>query len=1286
MSSSERPYFHHSFKELKKLSDNNKKDRNILEEVINELSYRQSKQAITLKEELSTKKQKTPQQKAPKRRASNDPRVANQEKQNKNIANTQLKEKMERTCNKCGKPMQLRIARRGRNAGNYFLGCTGYPTCKNALDVDQNDITPEEQHEVSNRQTGRNQKSADEIIQQLGMRELSRDTNQHQHPRVLKVKAHNSTSILDLFDSRGALNGHLSSKPTRNWGIEYRRPSGTILSDKRRLLVSLYEKHLQRGKQILLDPEIESFILLNNKELSTIFSNTNFDTFNPDTGIFDSDQEKQFWKMVEAKSPNISATLCPQVYLESLIPEQSNTNQRIDFLCDTEQGYKVIEIDGEQHLDSKQKSLDQERDKILSEAGFNTLRIPAKDVAAEPEYLQLKKEYPITSPEHIAHAISVVFSRAVKCGALKLDSKQWNISIQTTKVDALLDTFFKEAISGSIRHLKNLADLIENGEDFPESIRLDIGDNNFSIIGNPAEDCEQSSDIFIHFDEIPNQELSVGHFYYRELPTSFNLRIDVIDAIPISYDPDREACKYFLKYFFRFDDFREGQWEGIKRTLSGKDSIVLMPTGHGKSIIYQLASLLKPGTALIVDPIISLIDDQIDNLENFGITRIIGISSQIEEERRKKIIDEFALGQYFLTFVAPERLQMQDFRNALRSLTTFSPISVVAIDEAHCVSEWGHNFRTSYLNLGRNCRLFCKSKGIIPPLLGLTGTASRSVVRDVKRELDILDFDAVITPESFNRQELKFRLEICSSNEKSLKLKGILESIASNFGMPSNDFFRANGKETCSGLIFCPHVNGKFGVVDVARRINDELKISSSFYSGSEPKGANKDTWNHIKRGTANDFKKNNTPLMVATSAFGMGIDKPNIRYCIHYGIPSSIESFYQEAGRAGRDRKDALCYIIASNDDPKRTTRILSDTSNIETVEKTVKETGYIESDDVLRSLFFHTKAFTGIEDELSNINAVLDLIETSKENKDISVDANKRLRAYEKAIHRLVIIGYVKDYTIDYKSKRIDIKIDNPNTENIKRTLLRYVENYQRSRAKALEDKLPKYENLSRTFLIEILHVLLKFIYETVELGRRRALLEMCQLTSEGATDETIRTRILAYLEKSEFDDQLDEIVDDIETQDLVSLILEDVVSAKHAQSLRGQVVKQLHAYPDHPSLLLLRATVECMCGEGDQDMVVESLENWANSATSNYSLSLDALADSYNHAMTIITSSMPIAAAKATKTIMYGCNDSAFIRHVLQHAKTPVERTYALTALLRMSAQKFELTANIIQEKSQ
>lgn len=1194
------------------------------------------------------------------------------------------------TCSKCGSPMKLRLARRGKNAGGYFWGCTGYPKCKNTLDANQSEITPAEKAAASGGSSGKKRWQpsipADTVIQQLGMRPLHSDTGQHQHPRSLKIKTHHPSSIFDLFDSRGCLYNQVRKEPERNWGLEYKRQSGTILTDKHRVLSSVYDKHLQRGREILLDPSLEHFILENQTELNRIFADTSFDTFNPDSAMFDSEEERQLWKCLEEKLPNITSRICPQVYLESLIPGYAETNQRVDFLCQSEFGYQVVEIDGAQHKDSRQKSIDEERDSLLTQAGFNILRIPVEQLVSKIVDIDLGRLSIHILPEHIAHVISVTFSRAIKSGVLKLNSEQWDVTIHTPVANTLLHTFLREATISCLTHLKKLADLFEIGAEFPGSVRLTIGDESFDLVGDPTENNNQADSLFIHFDKIPNQELGDGSFYYRECPTKYSLKIDVNDTPPIKFHPNREVCKYFLKYFFRFDDFREGQWEGIERTLSGNDSLVLLPTGHGKSVVYQLASLLKPGTALIVDPIISLMDDQIDNLADIGITRSVGISSQIEDEgAKKKIINDFAMGQYFFCFIAPERLQMVDFRNALRSLTTFSPISAVVVDEAHCVSEWGHDFRTSYLNLGRNCREFCASKGVVPPLLGLTGTASRSVVKDVKRELEITEFEAVITPDSFNRDELNFRLEVCDSDEKAFKLKGILQSLPSNFGVSFNDFFQANGKETNSGLVFCPHVNGTFGVVEVARVIRDELGIQTSFYSGSAPKRTDRDSWNSIKRGAAHDFKKNNTPLMVATSAFGMGIDKPNVRYSIHFSIPPSIESFYQEAGRAGRDRRDAMCYVIASNDNPTRTTTVLSDTSSIENVDEIVNETGYKQSDDILRNLFFHTEAFKGIDEELVNINSVIDQIAESEDETEISIDAASGLHICEKAIHRLVIIGFVKDYTIDYSGRRIDIQLFDIDIDRMKRSLIKYVENYQRSRAKALEKAIPTDSTFNRNSLIKIVRLLLEFIYETVEMGRRRALLEMSQICSKGATDDSIRERVLAYLERSEFDDLLDSIVEDVETQYLVTQLLEDVVSPKHAQSLRGQVVRFLESYPDHPSLLLLRATVESLCGDGSPDIVVTSLENWSKSATTKYSMSLEAMADSYNCSMDCITHSMPVAAATASKTILTNCQDDNFIRHVLEHARNELERTYAITALINLSANKLEPTTNAIREKT-
>jgi ATP-dependent DNA helicase RecQ len=228
-------------------------------------------------------------------------------------------------------------------------------------------------------------------------------------------------------------------------------------------------------------------------------------------------------------------------------------------------------------------------------------------------------------------------------------------------------------------------------------------------------------------------------------------------------EPSKDDVRWFLKYVFRKDDFWEGQWETIKRTLQGKDSVVLLPTGSGKSIAFQLAALILPGPCIAVDPIIALIDDQIDNLRSVGIDRSIGITSQMRSSKeREQVLDAFASGNYLFCYVAPERFQSKPFRERLRALTVMSPVSLIAVDEAHCVSVWGHDFRTSYLNLGRVSREYCSFGGTAPPLVALTGTASKIVLKDVQRDLGITDIDAVITPRSFDRPELRFSILIPS--------------------------------------------------------------------------------------------------------------------------------------------------------------------------------------------------------------------------------------------------------------------------------------------------------------------------------------------------------------------------------------------------------------------------------------------------------------------------------------------------------------------------------------------
>ena len=236
---------------------------------------------------------------------------------------------------------------------------------------------------------------------------------------------------------------------------------------------------------------------------------------------------------------------------------------------------------------------------------------------------------------------------------------------------------------------------------------------------------------------------------------------------PQNIRPSREVTEWFLAYVFRKDGFWKGQWETVERTLNGKDSVVLLPTGGGKSIAFQLAALLLPGRCIVVDPILSLIDDQIDNLHRVGVDRCVAITSQItSQEERELQLQAFSSGHYMFCYVAPERFQISRFRDYLMTLTVSTPVSLIAVDEAHCVSEWGHDFRTAYLNLGRTAREYCASGGQAPPLVALTGTASKIVLKDVQRELGITDIDAIITPKSFDRPELQFSVLTCKSSEK----------------------------------------------------------------------------------------------------------------------------------------------------------------------------------------------------------------------------------------------------------------------------------------------------------------------------------------------------------------------------------------------------------------------------------------------------------------------------------------------------------------------------------------
>jgi ATP-dependent DNA helicase RecQ len=734
--------------------------------------------------------------------------------------------------------------------------------------------------------------------------------------------------------------------------------------------------------------------------------------------------------------------------------------------------------------------------------------------------------------------------------------------------------------------------------------------------------------------------------------------------------PNREDARWFLNYLFRKSDFWEGQWETVERSLRGQDSVVLLPTGGGKSIAFQLAALLLPGRCIVVDPIISLIDDQIDNLSYVGIDRCIGITSQLRADERERALRALETGHYLFCYVAPERFQTAPFRETLRALTTHTPISLITIDEAHCVSEWGHDFRTAYLNLGRIAREYCASQEIVPPLVALTGTASKIVLRDVQRELGITAFDAIVTPKTFDRPELRFRVLKCPSSEKNQRVQGLIDRLPSDFGVQPSTFFRSRGSRTHAGLVFCPHVNGQYGVVEQRDQLAANLGTRVDVYSGEPPRNIDRGIWEERKHQIAHDFKRNRTTMLVCTKAFGMGIDKPNVRYTVHIGLPSSIESFYQEAGRAGRDRNRAECAIVLSNDDRARSQRILNPTTPLGEVAQIVDGTSRDEADDIVRALYFHVHAFRGEQAEVGDIETMLDQLGDLTRRRRVNIswrderwssggprgdDSKERA---EKALHRLVVVGVVSDYTVEYASHEFQVQIPGASQEEIAAVCAQYAGSYQRRLGEEMErEVLSLRRQPHRSFVVAVAGKLVSFIYQHIELARRRALNEMLQAASGAKTGEDLRRRILEYLQQSEWDDRLDEVRNSRSGGlNVLGPLLDDLVSANDAAALRGAVARVLSSYPDVPGFLLLRSVTEALSPDATSEVVRQNMEATLTFAFDKFRLDSSEIANAVGQVIKRARDKEGAAELLLAASLMSPKADRPFLRDLLRHL--PIE----------------------------
>lgn len=411
-------------------------------------------------------------------------------------------------------------------------------------------------------------------------------------------------------------------------------------------------------------------------------------------------------------------------------------------------------------------------------------------------------------------------------------------------------------------------------------------------------------------------------------------------------------ARQILQKFYGYEDFRPGQKKVVESLLNRNDTVAIMPTGAGKSICFQIPALLFEGVTLVISPLISLMKDQVDSLRQLGIAAVY-INSSVSKAKLYKDLQDISAGFYKIIYIAPERLTSEYLPDSFKNLN----ISMVAVDEAHCLSQWGHDFRPSY----RNILNFTNSLRIKPIISAFTATATPEVKTDIINLLGLKQPNVFVT--GFDRPNLYFSV-----------LRG---EVKDKFVI---DYVKKHQDE--AGIIYV----GTRKDVDALQVLLEIKGIKAGRYHA----GMTDEERNQMQE----DFLYDNLSVMVATNAFGMGIDKPNVRYVIHYNMPKNMEAYYQEAGRAGRDGLSGNCILLYSPQDTQLQKFLISKSTESEIrqqleYKRLQSMVDYCHTPQCLRAFILHYFGEFDVEehcDNCSNCKLEGELI-------DITIDAQKVL-----------------------------------------------------------------------------------------------------------------------------------------------------------------------------------------------------------------------------------------------------------------------------------------------------
>ncbi|UOD30641.1 ATP-dependent DNA helicase RecQ [Massilia violaceinigra] len=339
----------------------------------------------------------------------------------------------------------------------------------------------------------------------------------------------------------------------------------------------------------------------------------------------------------------------------------------------------------------------------------------------------------------------------------------------------------------------------------------------------------------------------------------------------------RHTIKKLLRSIFGVESLRDGQQQVIDSVLDGKDTLAIMPTGSGKSLCYQIPARILEGTTIVVSPLISLMKDQLEKLDALGV-RAVQVNSSLSREEEDAAMEGIGSGFYEIVFCTPERLSTPSFLDTLKEIR----IALVVIDEAHCISQWGHDFRPAYLEMAAAIDALKR-----PPVLALTATATEDVMSDIGRQLGRARMNVVNT--GIYRPNLHYRVaQVTNNNERYARA---LEYVQASTGV---------------GIVYAATVKAAEEMLEILVGAGE----SATIYHGKLPAA--------VRKRNQDDFMSGEKRVMVATNAFGMGIDKPDTRFVLHLQLPANLEAYYQESGRAGRDGKDAECTLLYFQDDKR--------------------------------------------------------------------------------------------------------------------------------------------------------------------------------------------------------------------------------------------------------------------------------------------------------------------------------------------------------------------------------